>query len=148
MTTKQFSGSVGQYLGHLWSDRLNGYSDEAQAHKSDAHRVAKDLLTNFAKDYLGLPKTAFEVRSNQAGPAVSGEVTLHTDVLPGQKYGIYVQIGQSCLGDDNIMYRIVKSLKDYTGGANNWTSVRSVFNSDTSLKNFAATVQRLTGDHL
>lgn len=49
-----------------------------------------------------------DIRTNKGGPAVVGETTYHGDK-------IYIQFN-----DMGIMYRTVKSKKDYCGGTNKW----------------------------
>jgi hypothetical protein len=77
--------------------------------KEAFHTTAKAALKEVA-DALELPKGSYEIRSNKAGPAILGEVTLHGE-------NIYVQVGESPHG---ILYRTCKGRKDYTGGGNQW----------------------------
>lgn len=66
---------------------------------------------------LGIPRTAYDVRSNKAGIAVSGEITLHSDAL-------YVQASQSCMGDNvTLLIRGCRSRRDYTGMTNYFVAV-------------------------
>jgi hypothetical protein len=63
---------------------------------------------------LALPKQSFDIRVNLAGPAVSGDITLHSDTL-------YVQFSQSCIARSHgFYYRSCKGRKDYMGGTNRW----------------------------
>ena len=63
---------------------------------------------------MGLVTGQYEVRVNRGGIAVSGEVTLHTDL-------IYCQLFQSCLRRNaRLMYRTCEGRKDYCGGQNNF----------------------------
>jgi hypothetical protein len=65
-------------------------------------------------ELLALHKGSYDIRSNEGGPAVSGEITLHTET-------VYVQISQSCLGGGmGVLIRTCKGRKDYTGGRNHW----------------------------
>src|SRR5262245_57277995 len=81
--------------------------------KARFHSMGRARLQLLAKE-LGLPKGSFEIRSNQGGIAVSGEVTLHHEK-------VYVQIAQSCLGNSvGILSRKCNGRKDYTGGRNHW----------------------------
>ncbi len=87
-----------------------GYNAEA---KAEFHDKASGILYSLALA-LGYTGPEFEVRHNQGGIAVSGEITLHSETL-------YVQLSQTCLGPDwGFMWRTVKSRKDYTGGPNQW----------------------------
>jgi hypothetical protein len=66
---------------------------------------------------LGLATSAFEIRSNQGGIAVSGEVTMHADHL-------YVQASQPATGNDTgILIRSCQGRKDYVGGRNHFASL-------------------------
>jgi hypothetical protein len=66
---------------------------------------------------LGLSRDAYDLRTNQAGIAVSGEITLHGD-------RIYVQVSQPATGHDSgILYRTCEGREDYVGGANNFASL-------------------------
>ena len=77
------------------------------------HTVARRRLRMLAEE-LGFASNRFDIRSNQGGVAVSGEVTLHHE-------RIYIQVSQSGLGEDwGILVRTCKGRRDYTGGANNF----------------------------
>lgn len=66
---------------------------------------------------LGLNSSSFDLRSNDGGIAVSGEVTLHSDRL-------YVQACQPATGTDTgILFRSCTSRRDYIGGINNFASL-------------------------
>jgi hypothetical protein len=61
---------------------------------------------------LGLPAGSFDLRSNQGGIAVSGEVILHHEK-------IYVHVSQPATrADTGILIRTCRGRRDYTGGAN------------------------------
>jgi hypothetical protein len=72
---------------------------------------------------LGLNEDQYVVRVNEGGPAVSGEVTLHTDTH-------YVQFGQfSGSANKAFLVRTCKGRKDYTGGRNHyikWEDLRDL----------------------
>lgn len=92
------------------------------AGKDAFHREAKKALKALAEK-LGLSKSDYDLRSNKGGPAVSGEITLHSESL-------YVQISGGIFSDKlSVMYRTCKGRKDYSGGTNNFTSVE-VMESD------------------
>ena len=66
---------------------------------------------------LGLQPGDYDLRSNQGGIAVSGEITLHSD-------HIYVQASQSAMGHHSgVLFRSCKGRKDYVGGPNNFASL-------------------------
>jgi hypothetical protein len=88
---------------------------DAQA-KSLFHTFARCQLRKLAIT-LRLPPHAYDLRSNKAGIAVSGEVTLHAD-------HIYVQASQPFGGfDSGILIRTCNGRKDYVGGPNNFASL-------------------------
>lgn len=101
--------------------------------KSGWHERVMQAMHNLAKA-LGYKKGNYDVRSNKAGIAVSGEVTLHTD-------DIYVQVGQPSFGswDRAILVRTCKGRKDYTGGPNNFFAVEMLGKSS----EFAAHIERI-----
>lgn len=80
---------------------------------SDA--TARSRLKKLAAE-LRLPQGSFEVRSNKAGIAVSGEITLHHDRF-------YLQVGQFGLSGHGILIRTCKGRRDYTGGANHFVTL-------------------------
>jgi hypothetical protein len=80
------------------------------------HSRARSQLRRLATA-LGLSPGSYDLRSNPAGIAVSGEITLHTECL-------YVQASQSVMGNANsILFRTCKGRKDYVGGPNNFASL-------------------------
>lgn len=117
---------------HNWNSHLDGYSDSNRIRKGKAHASARTVLRKFAQEQLGLTKDQFEVRSNKAGPAVSGEVTLHTDPFGTRGLGIYIQVsdGGSMGNRAAVMFRTCKSRKDYTGGHNNFCSIADMLAPD------------------
>lgn len=118
----------------LWESDL-AYHDQ----KKEAHRRAKRLLNAFAL-LVGIPEDKFSVRSNLAGPAVSGEVTLHSDPMNPGAAGIYVQIGQTypfASGGCSILYRTCRDRADYTGGQNWWRTGVGAFGSIDRCQEFA-----------
>ena len=95
--------------------------------KEQFHNLAKVVCRDIAKA-LGLQKGQFEVRSNMAGIAVSGEVTLHAD-------NVYIQLDQSCMGD-MFMYRHCNGQKDYTGGQNRWMKWGDLLDWNKAIESF------------
>jgi hypothetical protein len=66
---------------------------------------------------LGLGDDHYDLRSNEAGIAVSGEITLHANHL-------YVQVSQSAMGpDSSILFRSCRDRRDCVGGVNNFASL-------------------------
>ena len=86
--------------------------------------MAKRLFHNHARRQLKQLAAAltlvpgdYDLRSNQGGIAVSGEVTLHADHL-------YVQACQPATGHDSgVLFRTCKDREDYVGGPNNFASL-------------------------
>lgn len=87
-----------------------------QTRKAAFHRAARQQLKALAS-YCGWPPGTYDIRSNMAGIAVSGEITLHHEQ-------VYVSVSQARLGaDSGILIRSCKGRKDYTGGMNNFASI-------------------------
>ena len=106
--------------------------DEQQ--KRRFHTTARSRLKKLATE-LGLAPGSFEMRSNKAGVAVSGEVTLHHDRA-------YIQVGQFGLSSGHgILIRTCKGRKDYTGGPNHFVAL-TMFDDIPAL---AAAVRAITG---
>jgi hypothetical protein len=80
------------------------------------HGRAKSQLRRIATA-LGLEPGSYDLRSDRAGIAVSGEITLHGDHL-------YVQVSQSAMGyHSGVLFRTCNGRKDYVGGPNNFASL-------------------------
>lgn len=78
------------------------------------HARAMRALRKLAKA-LDLPKGSYEVRSNMAGPGVSGEIVLHAD-------NFYVEVSKGA-PLSGLMYRTCNGRDDYTGGQNHYASL-------------------------
>lgn len=77
------------------------------------HSTARARLRQLANE-LRLPICSYDLRSNQGGIAVSGEITLHHEA-------VYIQVGQSASGGGmGILIRTCQGRRDYTGGPNNF----------------------------
>lgn len=86
------------------------------AQKSRFHSNARARLRRLTVE-LGLPAGSYDLRSNQGGIAVSGEITLHHE-------HVYVQVSQSAMGSDmGVLIRTCRGRRDYTGGLNNFVSL-------------------------
>lgn len=84
--------------------------------KRQFHRLAHRQLGRLAKA-LDLPTGSYDMRSNMAGIAVSGEITLHAEC-------IYIQASQPFGGfDSGLLIRTCNGRKDYIGGPNNFASL-------------------------
>lgn len=117
---------------------INAYSDAGAARKELFHSLGKKFLKAIATA-LDLKKGEFEVRSNQAGIAVSGEVTLHTN-------HIYVQLSEHSFGRRgiSILYRTCKGQKDYTGGQNNFADIDTLVDHPHEAERFLQRLVNMT----
>jgi hypothetical protein len=107
----------------LLAREFNGYSDSAAKAKDAFHKNGLAFLKKLAAA-LDLPVGTYDVRSNPAGIAVSGEVTLHSD-------DIYIQIGGSFTGPGLLMlYRSCSGRRDYTGGTNQYAKLTELSGAD------------------
>ncbi len=77
--------------------------------KAEFHALGRMVLRGVLS-HLGVEG---EVRSCKGGPAVCGEVILHTD-------DVYVCLTVTCFGGLQFYYRTVQGRTDYCGGTNNW----------------------------
>lgn len=95
------------------------------------HSEGRAALRRLA-EALGLEEGSFDIRSNKAGPAVSGEITLHGETL-------WVQLSIGPFGPDReVCFRKVQGRQDHIGERNHWASVRELVEPD----RFAARVRR------
>ncbi|MCO5066791.1 MAG: hypothetical protein M9924_20665 [Rhizobiaceae bacterium] len=106
--------------------------DEQQ--KRRFHTTARSRLKKLAGE-LGLPPDSYDLRSNRAGIAVSGEVTLHHTT-------VYIQVGQFGLSSGHgILIRTCKGRKDYAGGPNHFVALTML----DDIRALAAAVRAITG---
>lgn len=106
--------------------------DEQQ--KRRFHSTARSRLKKLAAA-LELPPGSYEVRSNKAGIAISGEITLHHDRL-------YVQVGQFAMSSGHgILIRTCKGRKDFTGGLNHFLPLANL----DDIPALAAAIHAITG---
>lgn len=90
--------------------------------KEAFHKHGKKFLKELAK---AIGADVYEIRSNKAGPAVTGEVTLHTP-------HVYVQLTGGTI--QHVMFRSCEGMKDYRGGMNEWASMEEFLGSDRVVK--------------
>ncbi|GEO01881.1 MULTISPECIES: hypothetical protein [Sphingomonadaceae] len=108
-----------------------GYDPEA---KRAFHREARSALRVAAR-HLGLEPDQYDLRSNFAGPAVSGEITLHGDE-------IYIQVSIPCIHPGReVMFRRCKGRQDYLGDRNHFCDIAVL----AAPHSFRALVVRETG---
>lgn len=90
-----------------------GYDPEA---KRAFHREARSALRVAAR-HLGLEPDQYDLRSNFAGPAVSGEITLHADEIT-------IQVSIPCIRPGReVMFRRCKHRQDYLGMSNHFCDI-------------------------
>ena len=91
-------------------DRSCSYDE---LHKKHFHATARSRLKKLATE-LGLQAGSYNIRSNKAGIAVSGEITLHHERA-------FIQVGQFGLSSGHgILIRASKGRRDFTGGPNHF----------------------------
>lgn len=101
----------------LMASNIHAYTSEDEQAKERFHRDGRTFLRSLAQA-LDLSKGGYDLRSNRAGIAVSGEVTLHATYL-------YVQLSESPLRRGvTILYRSCQSQKDFVGGQNHWLQIQ------------------------
>lgn len=89
----------------------------APEQKRRFHTTARARLRQLALA-LRLPAGSYDLRSNQGGMAVSGEITLHHEA-------VYVQVSQSAMGGDmGVLIRTCRGRRDYTGGPNTFAPLQ------------------------
>jgi hypothetical protein len=112
-------------------DRSCSY-DEHQ--KQRFHTTARARLKKLAAE-LALRPGTYAIRSNKAGIAVSGEITLHHERA-------YIQVGQFGLSSGHgILIRTCKGRKDFTGGPNHVLALAIL----DDIPALAAAVRAITG---
>jgi len=119
----------------LTSGDAPGLEDGHTYSKLEFHKESKALLRAIAKQ-MSLLNGTYDIRSNLAGPAVSGEITLHGE-------NIYIQFSQTALGPDfGFMYRKCDGRKDYRGHQNHWMKWEDLLDLDKACSQFAAVAER------
>lgn len=94
-----------------------------EAAKRVFHAEGRAAMRRLA-DALSLNDGDYDIRSNKAGPAVSGEITLH-----GEE--VWIQLSLSALGPGNeIIYRRVRGRADHLGDRNRRASIRDLLAPD------------------
>ena len=106
--------------------------DRGLVSKKEFTRIRKKWMNQLIQ-IMGLEKADYDLRYNAGGPAVMGEVTLHTDK-------VYVQLLDSQCGP--IMFRTVTGRKDYSGGANHWGDFAEVEDIEKFARNLKRIMER------
>lgn len=98
------------------------------------HREARSALRMAAR-HMGLEPDQYDLRSNMAGQAISGDVVLHAEE-------IYIMVSVSCFGPGReVMFRRCQGRSDYRGLANNFCDIAVLADP----VRFTALVTRETG---
>ncbi len=104
-------------LSYIYGERESGPNGDKKTFlrvgKAFLHALSKDLRLRDAK-----------ITSNAGGIAVSGECAL---IGMWEDSGIYICIEQPCfMGEDVLLFRSVRHMRDYKGGYNNYVSRREL----------------------
>ena len=102
----------------LLQSNVQGYTDDQHERKVKFHKAAKKFLKGVA-DALAFSKDSYDIRTNMAGPAVSGETTLHADT-------VYLQVYEAYAGGARILFRSCDGRKDYSGGQNRLVGINDL----------------------
>ncbi len=108
---KTIHALVSQDLGYIYGERESG----SNSAKKQFHSKSAAFLRALGND-LGFKE--FKVTNNHGGIAVSGEITIMG--MWGEGNGLYLQIFQSVTKRQEFLYRAIKTMKDYSGGYNQW----------------------------
>lgn len=109
---RRLAGLLSHDLGYIWGEKESGPNGD----KKGFLHLGRTFLRALGKD-LGLRDVT--VTSNAGGIAVSGECYLYGMWEGG---GLHICLEQPCIGEDVLLYRSIRSLKDHKGGHNNYIS--------------------------
>lgn len=115
-TMRKLAGLLCHNLSYVWGKRESGPNGV----KRTFLNLGKVFLRALAKD-LGLQNV--RVMSNPGGIAVSGQCYLYGMWVDS---GIFISIEQPCLGDNVLLYRMIRSITDHTGGYNHYLRLRDL----------------------
>lgn len=102
---------LGQDLSYIYGECESGPCGA----KKEFLNTGKAFLRALARD---LDLLEYKVYANPGGIAVSGDCTL---IGMWEDGGLYIDISQPCIGgEDAVLYRTVRHIKDYSGGHNNF----------------------------
>lgn len=107
---------LSQDLGYIRGERERGPNGA----KRTFLNVGKTFLRALAKD-LGLRDV--RVMSNPGGIAVSGECCLYGMWVES---GLFICIGQPCVGENVFLYRTIRNLGDHKGGYTHHLKLRDL----------------------
>lgn len=109
---RRLAALLGHDLGYIGGEKESGPNGD----KKRFLNLGRTFLRALAAD-LGLRDV--RVMSNAAGIATSGECYLSGMWENG---GLHICLEQPCIGQDVLLYRSIRSLKDHKGGHNNFIS--------------------------
>lgn len=109
---RRLAALLSNSLGYIWGERESG----PNGNKRIFLNLGKTFLRTLAKD-LGLRDV--KVMSNAGGIAVSGECLLYG---MWEECGLFICLEQPCYGQNVLLYRSIRSLKDHKGGYNSYVS--------------------------
>lgn len=108
---------LGQDLSYIWGERESGPNGAKKQFLS----TGTAFLRALGKD-LGLQDA--KVSSEAAGIGESGDCTL---MGMWQTNGLYIGLSQFCGSRENVLlYRTIRHSKDYSGGYNNFLTLRDL----------------------
>jgi hypothetical protein len=114
---------------------FNGTPTGGADTKKAFHTAGKAFLRSLAKE-LGNTDTC-DIRSCLGGPAVLGEVILHSEKL-------YVSIFEHDLhGGVRVLYRTCRGRQDFTGGMNRYASLKGMSGAPEQQEAFIAECRRI-----
>lgn len=112
---------ISKDLGYILGERESGPNGE----KKQFHTKSTAFLRTLGKD---LCFNEFKVTNNYGGIAVSGEITLMGIWNDGN--GLYFQLNQPLQPFNAFLYRSIKSMRDFSGGRNQWLDCSLFMNGD------------------
>lgn len=116
---KKFSSLKHQWRYHEQYDNDDAGRENYSSVKENWKREGTNFLKKLTRD-LHLKKAIVDF--NAGGVAVSGDLTLRAMITDST--GVYVHVNlDGCCSPDDMYYRSIKHLRDYTGGCNHWLSL-------------------------
>ena len=108
------------------SDYARNKSAYEKASKSFLRQLLKDI-TAYIDSANSMTVENAKVHFNPGGTAIAGDPSLY--LTTDNNSGICVYISETGFkARQPILWRTIKHMKDYTGGANNWQSVDDPYN--------------------
>lgn len=114
---KKFASFLAKYKhidGYMEEDENAAHENAEGLAKQNFKKLGKKAFKELA-EYIGLKE--YDVNFNPGGPAVSGDLTLMG--MFNSNIGIYISLNKDGFSN-GVLYRSIKSMKDYSGGNNNY----------------------------